>query len=214
MVSWTPASPAEASLEVKGSRFRAHAVHVATPEEAAAWISTHSVKDATHNTWAWRVGPRYRFSDDGEPGGTAGRPILSAIDGQRYDQVAVLVTRWFGGQKLGTGGLARAYGGVAARCLELSARLELCARIGLHLAAPFEAAGPLFNALDRMAAQSDHPLARGPEQWSDEGVTLTIEIDERASREVIQALRNATRGAVVLSQTLKRKLTTSPERMR
>ena len=72
---------------------------------------------ATHNCWAYRIGSEYRFSDDGEPAGTAGRPILAAIDGQGCDQVVVVVTRWYGGIKLGAGGLVRAYGGCAAECL-------------------------------------------------------------------------------------------------
>ena len=65
------------------------------------------------------------WDDDGEPGGTAGRTILQAIESQGYDRVAVLVIRWFGGIKLGTGGLARAYGGTAAECLRLADRTEL-----------------------------------------------------------------------------------------
>src|SRR3546814_2284064 len=59
-----------------------------------------SVPDATHNCWAWRIGDDYRSNDDGEPAGTAGRPILAAIDGQGMDRVVVVVTRWFGGIKL------------------------------------------------------------------------------------------------------------------
>ena len=63
------------------------------------------------------MGQRYRFSDNGEPSGTAGKPILAAIDGQGLDGVVVVVTRWFGGILLGSGGLIRAYGGTAALCL-------------------------------------------------------------------------------------------------
>ena len=80
---------------------------------------------ATHNCWAYRIGQQYRFSDDGEPGGTAGRPILQAIEGQGFDQVVVVVTRWYGGIKLGAGGLARAYGGCAAECLRLADRVPI-----------------------------------------------------------------------------------------
>ncbi len=67
----------------------------------------------------------YRSNDDGEPGGTAGRPILAAIDGQGFDRVAVVVTRWYGGIKLGAGGLVRAYGGAAAECLRAAPRRPL-----------------------------------------------------------------------------------------
>jgi len=102
---------------IKKSRFAALAAPVHTPEEARDVVAAHADLTATHNCWAWRIGPHYRFHDDGEPAGTAGRPILQAIDGQGCDGVVVLVTRWFGGIKLGAGGLMRAYGGVAAQCL-------------------------------------------------------------------------------------------------
>lgn len=103
--------------DIKKSRFLAVAAPIATADEAMQFLEQYSVPDATHNCWAYRLGNEYRFYDDGEPGGTAGRPILSAIDGQQCDRVIVLVIRWYGGVKLGTGGLMRAYGGVAASCL-------------------------------------------------------------------------------------------------
>src|SRR3546814_12008083 len=77
------------------------------------------------DTTRFRSGSQYRFNDDGEPGGTAVRPILQAIEGQSCDRVAVLVLRWFGGIKLGPGGLIRAYGGAAAQCLRLADKVEL-----------------------------------------------------------------------------------------
>ena len=72
------------------------------------FFAANSDPEATHNCWAYKIGQEYRFNDDGEPGGTAGRPILQAIEGQGMDRVAVLVVRWFGGVKLGAGGLVRA----------------------------------------------------------------------------------------------------------
>src|SRR5690554_3289883 len=111
--------------DIRKSRFIAMAGRVDTPQQAMDFFAAHSVPDATHNCWAYRIGEEYRFNDDGEPGGTAGRPILQAIDGQRCDHVAVLVIRWFGGVKLGPGGLIRAYGGVAAQCLRQAGQVEL-----------------------------------------------------------------------------------------
>ncbi|HHZ07587.1 MAG TPA: YigZ family protein, partial [Rhizobiales bacterium] len=102
--------PATFEQAVKKSRFLATAIPVADEDEAKAAIAAHAHADASHNCWAWRIGAAYRFSDDGEPGGTAGKPILAAIDGQSVDRVAVVVTRWFGGVLLGSGGLVRAYG--------------------------------------------------------------------------------------------------------
>ena len=115
--------PATAEQVIKKSRFLGSAIPVASEEEAKAAIAAHSHGDANHNCWAWRLGAGYRFSDDGEPSGTAGKPILAAIDGQSIDKVVVIVTRWFGGVLLGGGGLVRAYGGTAAMCLR-SAQLE------------------------------------------------------------------------------------------
>ena len=130
----TLAAPATHQLEVRHSRFLAHAAPVDGPAQAMDFVARVAHADATHNCWAWRVGQDYRSSDDGEPAGTAGRPILAAIDGQGYDRIAVVVTRWYGGIKLGAGGLVRAYGGTAAECLRLAPRAPIVAmaRLGLH----------------------------------------------------------------------------------
>ena len=112
---------------IKKSRFLALAAPISTVEEALVFLQQHSVPDATHNCWAYKLDDVYRFNDDGEPGGTAGRPMLQAIEGQDCDRVVVLVIRWFGGVKLGTGGLMRAYGGVAASCLRLAPKSPIIA---------------------------------------------------------------------------------------
>ena len=125
---FTLIGPCEYREEIRKSRFIALAAPVASAAEAQAFIAAHSDASASHNCWAWKVGQQYRFSDDGEPGGTAGRPILAAIESQEMDQVAVLVIRFYGGIQLGTGGLARAYGGSANKCLQAAPRRELIAR--------------------------------------------------------------------------------------
>lgn len=125
---FTLLGPCEYREEIRKSRFIALAAPVASAAEAQAFIAAHSDASASHNCWAWKVGQQYRFSDDGEPGGTAGRPILAAIESQEMDQVAVLVIRFYGGIQLGTGGLARAYGGSANKCLQNAPRIELVAR--------------------------------------------------------------------------------------
>jgi len=130
----TLAQPCRHQEEIKKSRFLALAAPVASPEQALAFVRDVSEPTATHNCWAYRIGQDYRFNDDGEPGGTAGRPILQAIEGQAMDQVAVVVTRWYGGIKLGAGGLVRAYGGTAAECLRRAERVPIVAmaRLGVH----------------------------------------------------------------------------------
>lgn len=144
----------EASLrqEIRKSRFIAHAASVASADAALAFVAGASEREATHNCWAYRIGPAYRFSDDGEPGGSAGRPILAAIEGQSLDQVAVVVTRWYGGIKLGVGGLARAYGGCAAECLRTAEKRALIVHAHVVVHCDFAAAAVLRMRLRDVGA--------------------------------------------------------------
>ena len=153
MSTTTLAAQATHELVVKHSRFLAHAAPVADADEAAAFIASVSLPDATHNCWAWRLGDGYRSSDDGDPAGTAGRPILAAIDGQGLDGVAVVVTRGYGGIKLGAGGLVRAYGGAAAECLRQAPRSPLVEYAEVALHAPFEDLGAVHATLDAFEAE-------------------------------------------------------------
>jgi putative IMPACT (imprinted ancient) family translation regulator len=115
---FTLVGPCEHREEIRKSRFITLAAPISSAAQAQAFIEFNSDPDATHNCWAWKLAEHYRSHDDGEPGGTAGRPILAAIEAQDFDQVVVLVIRWYGGIQLGTGGLARAYGGGANKCLQ------------------------------------------------------------------------------------------------
>lgn len=128
---------AEAQQEVKKSRFVAFAGAVENETEAKAFLAEYADPSASHNCWAWRIGQTYRFSDDGEPSGTAVKPILQAIDGHALDRVVVLVTRWFGGVLLGSGGLVRAYGGTAAMALRSARKRELAAMVSGRLDCSF-----------------------------------------------------------------------------
>src|SRR5690606_36390089 len=123
--------------EIKKSRFLALAAPIVDENEARGFLAQHSDPGANHNCWAWRMGQNYRFNDDGEPSGTAGKPILQAIDGQQIDNVVVLVIRWFGGILLGSGGLIRAYGGTAASCLREAEKTEVFDLIGFSLDCDF-----------------------------------------------------------------------------
>ncbi|MHB1057154.1 MAG: IMPACT family protein [Rhodanobacter sp.] len=133
----TLAQPCRHQEEIKKSRFLALAAPAETAEQALAFVRESGDPAATHNCWAYRIGQDYRFNDDGEPGGTAGRPILQAIEGQDMDRVAVVVTRWYGGIKLGAGGLARAYGGTAAECLRRAERVPIVPMATLALSCGF-----------------------------------------------------------------------------
>jgi uncharacterized YigZ family protein len=132
-----PARTHHVEEEIKRSRFITTIGRAATPDEASAFVSRVSEQfaDATHNCWAYVVGPpgntdRIGMSDSGEPHGTAGRPMLNALLHAGVGDVVVVVTRYFGGTKLGMGGLVRAYTGCvqhALATLPLSERVELVA---------------------------------------------------------------------------------------
>ena len=108
-----------AEYEIKKSVFLSHVKHVETEESAREFVTEIKKKyfDATHNCSAWILGEngdKQKSNDDGEPGGTAGNPILDAIKKNELTNIAVVVTRYFGGIKLGAGGLIRAYSHTAA----------------------------------------------------------------------------------------------------
>ncbi|RIH79173.1 IMPACT family member YigZ [Calidithermus terrae] len=186
----TLAAPHELEQLIQKSRFIARAAPAATPEEALAFLERVREREATHNCWAYRVGPLYRFSDDGEPGGTAGQPILRAIEGQGLDRVMVVVTRHFGGVKLGTGGLVRAYGGVAAECLRQAPRREVRPRVRVALEVPFELSGVVYGLLERGG------LPRDAEGYTARGLRLELTLEAGALEAFQAALRDASRGVL------------------
>jgi uncharacterized YigZ family protein len=189
-VSDTLAAPAAFSLEARHSRFLAQAARADTPEAALAFIASTSDAAATHNCWAWRIGANYRSSDDGEPAGTAGRPILAAIDGQDCDCVVVVVTRWFGGTKLGAGGLVRAYSGAAAECLRRGERVPLVAMRTLELHAGFDDIGAVHAALAGFGAE------KLEERFSADGLALRLSLPAERAEGLQAQLRDATRDRI------------------
>ena len=125
----TVASTGSAEIEVRRSRFLAEASRASTQEEARAAIDRirREHPDARHHCTAFVLGPGRaieRSNDDGEPSGTAGAPILDALRGHDLTDTVVVVTRWFGGTLLGTGGLARAYGDAARAALDSAGSVE------------------------------------------------------------------------------------------
>ena len=124
-MSFTIASLVSFEEEIKKSRFQAFATPVESEQEVKDFLEAYRDTTTTHQCWAWKIGHNVRFNDDGEPSGTAGRPILATIEGNELTNVLVLVNRWYGGIKLGTGGLVRAYGGCAGQCLVLAEKIEL-----------------------------------------------------------------------------------------
>lgn len=180
------------SQEIKKSRFIAVALPVSSREKALEKIEEIRDPQATHNCWAYKVGDEYRFSDDGEPGGTAGRPILAAIEGQGLDRVLVVVTRFFGGIKLGAGGLVRAYGGSAAECLRTASKKEVTIKVIVNVEAPFGLTGAVYPLLDQFQAQ------KLDEIYVETGLVLKLKIDEHTLSTFKTALADATRGKAAI----------------
>lgn len=117
---YIPANSLETEIKVKGSKFIADIRPVQSKDEAEKMYIEIKKKyyDATHNCFAYRIDSNiFRYSDDGEPNGTAGKPILQMIDGKELFKTLCVVTRYFGGTKLGTGGLIRAYSDAAKEAL-------------------------------------------------------------------------------------------------
>lgn len=186
--SLTLAGEARLQQEIRKSRFLAIATPVEDAETALAFFARVGTPDATHNCWAYRIGANYRFNDDGEPGGSAGRPILAAIEGQGLDRVAVVVTRWFGGVKLGVGGLVRAYGGCAAECLRLAEKRVVVERVPVRVRCDFATAATLYAKLREFEA------ARRDESASAEGVELHLDLPGERVSALAAFLRDLSRG--------------------
>ena len=134
--------PASAETKVKNSRFLAEVFTVKTPEEAKeAWrLRKDTYDNGGHIVYAFTVGDRQNISgcsDDGEPSGTAGRPVLAVLTGSGLTNAMITVARWFGGTKLGTGGLVHAYGDAAKAALANASFIELVPMTEISVTMPY-----------------------------------------------------------------------------
>ncbi|RJE91256.1 YigZ family protein [Paenibacillus sp. 1011MAR3C5] len=148
----TVRAEANAEVVIKRSRFIGHAKPVETEEEAVAFIDEikRLHRTATHNCSAYMVGERdqhQKASDDGEPSGTAGKPILEVIKNKGLKNVAVVVTRYFGGIMLGAGGLVRAYTDGAVAGIEAAGEIELVLHLEVFVEVDYTWYGKLENEL-------------------------------------------------------------------
>ena len=188
----TLAAPARVEVEIKRSRFIAHAARVDSLADTLSFYESVADLSASHNCWAWKLDHQYRFNDDGEPASTAGKPIWSAIDGKGLDHAMVVVTRHFGGIKLGVGGLVRAYGGSAARCIDQAGVVEIKPSVSCVIEAEFKWTGQLYAALEQCGA------TKLGEEYPPGGVLIRAQLLESALPGLRQRLRDATRGEAVV----------------
>lgn len=148
----TLADRVEFRHKIERSEFLGVAVPVTSDEEFFAELerAQKTFFDATHHCWAFRLfaGARSRSSDAGEPSGTAGKPILAAIEGADFHDTGVIVVRWYGGVKLGTGGLSRAYRETAAETLKLATPLDRYIYTRFRVLVPFEALNQVYRLIN------------------------------------------------------------------
>ena len=147
-------APSSASIKIKGSRFIAEALPVSSIEEAEAALAAIRKRDydATHHCSAWRIGPQgdsFRYSDDGEPSSSAGLPIFRQIEGRGLTNTMVVVIRYYGGTKLGTGGLVRAYGDSAAEALDGAKTKEIIPRSRMRFRFGYEDTSPAMHTIGK-----------------------------------------------------------------
>lgn len=178
---------------IKGSRFVATAAPAIGEDAAQALLRElrDEWPDASHHCWAWRLASPAieRAGDDGEPSGSAGRPILSAIVGRDLVDTAVVVTRWFGGTKLGVGGLVRAYGSAAASALDAGEVTDWVATVELLVEHDHADTGPVERTL------ADLELASADPDWA-ATVRRTVTVPVAEVDLMWQRLADATRGRV------------------
>ncbi|HYM20959.1 MAG TPA: YigZ family protein [Candidatus Kapabacteria bacterium] len=161
-------------LKISGSRFIPIIIPVATKQEAESALKRirKEFYDATHHCYAYRLGINGEYSraaDDGEPAGTAGRPILTILQGAELTNVLCVATRYFGGTKLGTGGLARAYSETARLAVEGAGKHEIFLTETFTLGCSYEELAPL----ERLLAQYDIRPSRS--DFGDK-VSLTVHV--------------------------------------
>lgn len=184
-----------AEYAVQRSRFIADTAAVKDEETAQAFLQEIKKKyyDARHHCYGWILegGRRKKSGDDGEPSGTAGAPILAALERQGITDGLIVVTRYFGGIKLGTGGLARAYAHAAAQGLAAStlAELQTLRRVAVAVAYP------LFSPLENWLQKNEIRVA---DKSYAENVTLTLYLTPDATETVKKAVADLTAGQACL----------------
>lgn len=182
----------------KKSRFIATVKPVKTEEEALEFIESLKKRywDATHNCFAYIIGggtPLKRCSDDGEPSGTAGRPMLDVLEGESLSDVAVVVTRYFGGTLLGTGGLVRAYSGAVRAGLDASVLITRLRGIRLLIGTDYTGLGKIQYLLGQRGIKT-------LESRYTDAVELSVLVPDEEIEVLKQEITEVTSGAAKLDE--------------
>jgi len=180
---------------VKGSRFIARSFRIESREEAEAVLSDLRKRyyDASHHCFAWTLSEKhkgeFRYSDDGEPSGTAGKPIYDVIMRHGLVNLLLVVTRYFGGTKLGSGGLVRAYGEAADVLLQESSLLEVEEGLRIRFSFPYELQGGIDKVLRNFRVIQKEAVYA-------EGVEYVLELHEEDLDTLTDIIFDITQGQV------------------
>ncbi len=196
----TIAKPNRAEIKVKGSKFIASVAHVPDKDSALQFLNTIRSEffDATHNCFAYRIGHdgmEFRAADDGEPNGSAGKPILFTINKFELSDVIVVVTRYYGGTKLGIGGLARAYSQAAELALSECETKIIHRTITVRIMCMYEDVTPIKKLIDDKAVSF--------EEYYSDAVEYLVQIhlsEVEEFRDRIVSMTNARAGVFVLPE--------------
>lgn len=185
----TVAAPAEAALRERSSKFLAYIYPVGSEEEIRALLDALRKRyfDATHHCYAWRLGPRgetFRANDDGEPSGTAGKPILGQLLSKELTDCLVVVVRYFGGTKLGVPGLIAAYREAAAEAIAAAETVERTVDRTLKVSFPYVAMNDIMRTIKEMQP------AIGSQEF-DNLCTMVLSIRESRAAMLEEKLRKA-----------------------
>lgn len=197
---WVASAGPEVEIKIKGSRFLGQVFVAASLEEAKDRVAAlgKTTHDATHHCWAARVGApgrvETRSEDDGEPSGTAGVPILQQLERGDWHNALVVVTRYYGGTKLGTGGLAKAYGEAASRALEAAHPEEQFLSRKLRVEVPFNDLG----AVETLLAKSSQALLE-VERAFGEASHFALRVKASEAETLSRALVEATAGRATVT---------------
>ncbi len=185
---------------VRRSRFIATAAHADSPDRAKDFIAgiKKEFPDATHNCWAFAAGPpgntaQIGMSDDGEPHGTAGRPMLNVLLNSGVGETAVVVTRYFGGVKLGTGGLVRAYSAAVKKVLEEMPVTEKVIRAGIEIIAAY----PHHENIRRAVSSFDGYIV---DEVFGADVSMHIELPADRMENLISCLTDLSKGEILIEK--------------
>jgi uncharacterized YigZ family protein len=197
----TIAAEVAAELTVKGSKFIANAAPVETKVQAEEYVHAISKRfhDATHHCFAYKIGvggrAAFRCSDAGEPSGTAGRPILQAIETKKFTNLVVVVARYFGGVKLGTGGLTRAYSSVALAALNHAEIIPYYPKVRLSVRFAFPQTNLVHQVLNKFRGEI-------VESRFDDGAHYLIEVNAAEEANFRHDLQNLASGKIIIQSAI------------